>query len=81
MYYSVKDAKAVDDSKLYLRFEDGKCGIYDMTPLLSEGVFRKLADRALFNAVRSDGFTAVWPNGLDVAPEELYENALPLDCV
>lgn len=80
MYYSVKDAKAVDGSKLYLQFEDGKRGIYDMTPLLSQGVFRKLTDRALFNSVRSDGFTAVWPNGLDIAPEELYENAHPLDC-
>ena len=80
MYYSVKNARAIDGSKLYLRFEDGKRGIYDMAPLLSEGVFRKLTDRTLFDSVRSDGFTAVWPNGLDVAPEELYENALPLDC-
>lgn len=79
MRYSVKNAKAIDNSRLYLEFEDGRRGIYDMSPLLPQGVFRKLCDPDLFRTVQSDGFTAVWSNGLDIAPEELYEHCTSVD--
>lgn len=42
------------------------------------GVFERLSDPAEFRAARSDGFTVVWPSGLDIAPEELYENCVAL---
>ncbi len=74
MHYHVKRAEAVDASRLLLEFEDGKRGVYDMSPLIGEGVFSRLEDPGMFSLARSDGFTVVWPCGLDVAPEELYEN-------
>lgn len=77
MYYSVKNAWAIDDTTLYVEFDDGRRGTYDMSPLIGEGVFSQLADASEFKAARSDGFTVVWPCGLDIAPEELYENCIP----
>ena len=74
MYYNVSRAWAVDDTTLYLEFNDGRQGTYDMSELIGEGVFERLSDPNEFRAARSDGFTVVWPCGLDIAPEELYEN-------
>ena len=71
MRYNVNKAWAVDDTTLYLEFDDGRRGTYDMSDLIGVGVFERLSDPAEFRAARSDGFTVVWPCGLDIAPEEL----------
>lgn len=76
MNYHVTHAKAIDNSMLYLEFQDGRHGIYDMSPLIGKDVFAKLSNPSEFAAVRSDGFTAVWQCGVDIAPEELYENCV-----
>ena len=33
----------------------------------------KVHDRNYFNAVETDGYTVVWPEGQDICPDELYE--------
>ena len=76
--HNVNKAWAVDDTTLYLEFDDGRRGTYDMSDLIGVGVFERLSDPAEFRAARSDGFTVVWPCGLDIAPEELYENCVAL---
>ena len=78
MRYNVNKAWAVDDTTLYLEFDDGRRGTYDMSDLIGVGVFERLSDPAEFRAARSDGFTVVWPCGLDIAAEELYENCVAL---
>nr|WP_275100629.1 DUF2442 domain-containing protein [Olsenella uli] len=74
--FNVRNAWAVDDTTLYLEFHDGRRGTYDMSPLIGTGVFEKLSDPEEFRAARSDGFTVVWPCGVDISPEELYENCV-----
>ena len=77
---SVIDVIAVSPLEPYrilVEFEDGKRGIFDMTPYLDRGAFRQLRDPAFFRAVRVDCFTASWPGGLDIAPERLYEGCAP----
>ena len=41
------------------------------------GVFEPLRDQAFFVKVRvdPDAATVIWPNGADLAPETLYEEA------
>lgn len=78
MKYNVSKAWAVDDTTLYLEFDDGRRGTYDMSKIIGDGIFKKLSDPTEFRAARSDGFTVVWPCGLDIAPEELYENCVAI---
>lgn len=78
MKYNVSKAWAVDDTTLYLEFNDGRCGTYDMSKIIGDGIFKKLSDPTEFRAARPDGFTVVWPCGLDIAPEELYENCVAI---
>lgn len=78
MKYNVSKAWAVDDTTLYLEFDDGRRGTYDMSKIIEDSIFKKLSDPTEFRAARSDGFTVVWLCGLDIAPEELYENCVAI---
>ena len=41
------------------------------------GLFRQLEDPNVFDAARIEYGTVTWPGGIDIAPEELYENCIP----
>jgi len=57
-----------------LRFDDGLEGEIDFSEYLGRGpVFEAFADLAFFRQARVEGGTIVWPNGVDIAPETLYE--------
>ena len=68
-------AKALDDYRLHLQFDDGIEGVVNLAPHLSfQGVFEPLRDPAYFAQVRVDPElgTVVWPNGADLDPDVLY---------
>ncbi|HYM49989.1 MAG TPA: DUF2442 domain-containing protein [Candidatus Limnocylindrales bacterium] len=67
----------VGDHRLRLLFDDGTVGDVDFTSRQWTGVFEPLRDPAYFAQVRVDqeAATIVWPNGIDMAPEPLYEQA------
>lgn len=77
MYYDVKSVKAMEGMRLELSFADGKRGVYDMSPLLGQGIYRRISDPAVFSMARVEGISVEWPFGVDIAPEELYENCVP----
>ena len=59
---------------LYVEFEDGVGGEYDMKDRLNGPVFVPLRDPAYFAQVRLAEWGApVWPNGVDIAPDALYD--------
>jgi hypothetical protein len=64
--------------RLRLTFSDGLTGDVNLSHLSERGgVFEPLHDRRYFARVRVDaeGGTVVWPNGADLAPEVLYDQA------
>ena len=59
---------------LYVEFDDGVRGEYDMQDRLSGPVFVPLRDPSYFARVRLAEWGApVWPNGVDIAPDALHE--------
>lgn len=44
MKYNVSKAWAVDDTTLYLEFDDGRRGTYDMSKIIGDSIFKKLSD-------------------------------------
>lgn len=74
--WRVKEVEPLDGYRLRLRFADKTERVFDITPLLDEGVFRKLRDEALFAKAHIDGGTVVWNDMLDIAPETLYEQSV-----
>jgi hypothetical protein len=73
----VTGVEVIGAHRLRLTFEDGLVGDVDFTGRNWRRVFEPLADQAFFAQVRVDPEigTVVWPNGVDMAPETLYERA------
>ena len=70
----VTHVRALDGYRLWLQFEDGASGVFDVSPYLEKGVFTALREKSVFNSVFVEGGTAAWPGGIDIAPERLYSD-------
>lgn len=75
----VTAARATGPFQLVLEFTDGSSGSVDLTSWIGGrgGVFAALQEQAFFARVEVDreAGTVVWPNGVDLDPDMLYEAA------
>lgn len=69
----VRNAKYINDFKLWVSFDDGTSGEVDLENKLSGPMFEPLKEQTFFSKVSVDPEleTVVWPNGVDLAPEFL----------
>lgn len=74
---AVVGAAVVGGHVLRLLFSDGTVGDVDFSAEQWTGVLEPLSDPDFFAqvAVDPEAGTVVWPNGIDLAPEPLYEQA------
>lgn len=74
---TVTNAKYVRDFVLELTFSDGISAEIDFSRWIEKyPFFSLLRDANYFRNFSLDGWTVVWPNGADIAPETLHEHAL-----
>lgn len=73
----LKNATHLENYKIRISFDDGVEGNIDLENELWGEIFEPLKDMSLFKSFRVDSElnTIVWPNGADLAPEYLYEQA------
>lgn len=73
----VTGVEVVGPHQLRLTFADGTVGDVSFQGRVWRGVFEPLADPGYFAQVSVDpeAGTVVWPSGVDMAPEPLYEQA------
>lgn len=71
----VVEAKALDASRVWLRFSDGRSGVRDLSDVLDEGglMVEPLRDTALFARVFVECGVPTWPNGFDLDAIALYQ--------
>jgi hypothetical protein len=79
--YDVRSVDYLGGYRLRLTFADGLIGEVDLGPKLRGDVgpmFEPLRDEAVFAQVRVDAEfgTITWPNGADLAPDVLHEQAV-----
>lgn len=70
------DVKALPRHTLAVEFVDGLSGtveMFDMVHAEDAGVFAALRDEALFAKVGLSYGAVTWPNGLDLAPDAMYD--------
>lgn len=76
----VSGVKPLPDYRLWIRFDNGEMRVFDFKPLLDKAGFAPLKDVKLFSGVYIDYGVATWQNGdIDIAPDYLYENSVPVD--
>jgi hypothetical protein len=69
--------EVIGEHRLRLTFGDGTVGDVDFSGHEWPGVLRPLGDPEFFARVSidPDAGTIAWPNGVDLAPEPLYDEA------
>ena len=78
MVNEVIAVKIEPNFQLDLEFANGERRRFDMRPLLQIRPWNKIASRKLFERVRVDYGTIVWPGEIDIAPETLYDDSYPV---
>ncbi len=76
MIVKITEVSCLGGTRLHLRFDDGAAGEIDVAKLVPfSGVFARLGEPGEFEKVYVDAMwgTICWPDGLDLAPEALYE--------
>ena len=76
----VTDANYVKDYTLLVSFNNQRQGLVDLTDTVRHDhrpIFQELADKEKFKKFRVEADTIVWENGLDLAPEYLYQKLSP----
>ena len=73
----VVEVRPLEGYRLWLRFHDGVSGTVDLAAELWGPMFEPLKDQALFSqvTVHPELHTVTWPNGADLSPEFLYQQA------
>lgn len=69
----VTDAKYLGDYTIAFTFNDGLCKVVNLEKKLSGNIFGALKDVSLFKQFKVNDWTIEWANGVDIAPESLYE--------
>jgi hypothetical protein len=78
MLLDVISVKPRADYHLDLEFENGERRRFDMKPLLEMKPWNRVAAPVLFKLVRVEHGTVVWPGEIDIAPETLYDDSVPI---
>jgi hypothetical protein len=74
----ITQVQHIKNYEIWIKFSDGIDGIVDLETTIKNDhreIFRELEDGEQFKRFRVDDDTIVWENGLDLAPEYLYELA------
>ncbi len=66
------------DFQLDLVYANGERRRFDMKPLLTMKPWDRIANPQVFKLVRAEYGTVVWPGEIDIAPETLYEDSVPM---
>jgi hypothetical protein len=67
--------EAKEDGTLLLEFGNHERRCFDMKPYLNKKPFAKLKSSALFMQAKPALGTVVWPGGIDMAPETLWDRS------
>ena len=73
----VKRVRPLEDYQLEIIFENSERRIFDVKPYLKRGVFVRLQNRAVFQAVRVVAGSVEWPGELDLSYDTLYLESQP----
>ena len=78
MLIDIIDVKPKDDYLLFLEFENGEKKEFDCKTLFDKKPFQVLRDKRFFKRAKVAFGTVVWSDEIDIAPETLYIESVPI---
>ena len=72
----VREVWPQDDLKLTVVFAKGDRGVFDCSSYANDPFWAKLRDVDFFRQVTLDHGVLTWPNGVDIAPEEVWQGEI-----
>ena len=75
-YELISKVRPLDDGRLDLVFRNGVHGVFDVRPYFADPYWKRLAEPAFFNQVSLECGTLVWPDDIDIAPEEVWHGVV-----
>ncbi len=69
---TIKKIISLEHYRLQVEFEGRPVKTCDISCFLDKGDFMELRDVELFNRVKNTGFSAEWPNELDLSSDALF---------
>ena len=78
-YSTIRKAVPVSNHEIQVEFDTGEIGVFDCQPYFSDPYWKRLADPAFFRLVRVEFGTLVWPDDIDIGPEDVWEFAVRHD--
>ena len=67
-----------NDYTLLLTFEKGEKKRYNAMPLLEKAIYTPLKSLAFFLKAKAECGTVIWNDDVDIDPEYLYEQSVPV---
>ncbi len=73
--HDIVAAKPLDGYKVDVMFDTGERGIFDCSRYLDKPYWKRLNDKDFFRQVFVGYGTLVWPDEIDIGPEDVWEFA------
>ena len=74
--HQVMSAEPLDDTHVRVSFDTGDIAIFDCEPYMREKYWACLKSPAYFRQVKAEYGMLCWPNDIDIAPEDVWEDAV-----
>ena len=74
--HQVVSVSALDDTRVRVVFDNGVEGVFDCSPYMKNKFWSRLSSPAFFRLVRAECGTLVWPDDIDIDPEEIWEGCV-----
>ena len=68
----VIEVKHEEKYRLILKFDNNEWRVFDVAPYLHLGIFQELKSLEMFNSVKIENGTVLWPNEADFCPDTLF---------
>jgi hypothetical protein len=78
MLIDIVSVSALPDFVLDLHYENGERRRFDFKPLMAMKPWNRVATESMFSRVKTAHGTITWPGEIDIAPETLYQDSVPL---
>lgn len=77
----ISDVYIKKDYLILIIYVDGEKRMFDVGELLQYPMFKSLLDYTIFKTIKVsiDKITIEWENGVDLSPEDLYENSIVIN--